>query len=745
MNLSSLRFGLNLVLWYAFTLVSAIYTKKFLNETNDSFSFTFLTFAYGTCLKWTLELVSLFKSGCVASSAGNGDMRKDASDYYWLAFFNIASLLLTNIAINQMSVSFIYMVKVSEPVFVLVLSYIMMGESYNGYLMLTLIPICTGVSLTILGNMEFSAYGLAAIFFGNLATASRSIYFKKKITAALNSVSSSSVTPMLAADQSSETTTEATTETKNEINPIAFYLNVTHTSFILFAPLFLAKLIISHYTESKRISWLLTAIGAESSTSFESLMLTLRYLVLGTLANFLYNFFSVRVLKSLAPITHSVINIMKRMLVVVASVFSFGHSVTGLQIVGVAMADSGVLAYSFFKMRTSVSVNIDAHVIHRRRLAKRIILTTIACVLLVALVHDDSTTSLLTKLGGGKSAFRASNAHNEQMRVTCLNKIRQQIVDSFVDLLPRDSKACILDLPTHGDHGDSLMWFGEDILFKKMNITYTFEMLDGALTNTGEERMRTLVGNDTSVTILMHAGGNFGDLYRLHTLNRNKMVRWFPDHKIIFLPQTIYYKNTTLLEEDAALYASHKHLTITARCNYSYQLAAQNFASRGTPVHYVPDLAFMMGPLEPSIAKPLIDILILKRTDGESLHSLGWDKEIFEQLAFRYSYLQVDWFFYKQKAFYQSIESIKEYRAELVNKVVSQARVIITDRLHVSIYSLLIGRPHVMLDNKYGKVSGVRQAAFQNKTECQDAYFNAFYAKDPADAVRLAVEILEKL
>ena len=34
------------------------------------------------------------------------------------------------------------------------------------------------------------------------------------------------------------------------------------------------------------------------------------------------------------------------------------------------------------------------------RLAKRIILTTIACVLLVALVHDDSTTSLLTKLGG---------------------------------------------------------------------------------------------------------------------------------------------------------------------------------------------------------------------------------------------------------------------------------------------------------------------------------------------------------
>ena len=91
------------------------------------------------------------------------------------------------------------------------------------------------------------------------------------------------------------------------------------------------------------------------------------------------------------------------------------------------------------------------------------------------------------------------------------------------------------------------------------------------------------------------------------------------------------------------------------------------------------------------------------------------------------------------------MESIKEYRAELVNKVISQARVIITDRLHVSIYSLLIGRPHVMLDNKYGKVSGVRQAAFRNKTECQDAYFNAFYAKDPADAVRLAVEILEKL
>jgi pyruvyl transferase EpsO len=40
----------------------------------------------------------------------------------------------------------------------------------------------------------------------------------------------------------------------------------------------------------------------------------------------------------------------------------------------------------------------------------------------------------------------------------------------------------------------------------------------------------------------------------------------------------------------------------------------------------------------------------------------------------------------------------------------SRARAIVTDRLHVHIVSLLLGRPHAVLDNSYGKVRNFMSA-----------------------------------
>jgi pyruvyl transferase EpsO len=47
---------------------------------------------------------------------------------------------------------------------------------------------------------------------------------------------------------------------------------------------------------------------------------------------------------------------------------------------------------------------------------------------------------------------------------------------------------------------------------------------------------------------------------------------------------------------------------------------------------------------------------------------------------------------------------------------ISRGEAIVTDRLHVHICSLLIGRPHAVLDNSYGKI-GRFMAAFSGGTE----------------------------
>ena len=47
---------------------------------------------------------------------------------------------------------------------------------------------------------------------------------------------------------------------------------------------------------------------------------------------------------------------------------------------------------------------------------------------------------------------------------------------------------------------------------------------------------------------------------------------------------------------------------------------------------------------------------------------------------------------------------------------ISRGRAIVTDRLHVHICSLLLGRPHAVLDNSYGKIRRF-MAAFSGGTD----------------------------
>lgn len=70
---------------------------------------------------------------------------------------------------------------------------------------------------------------------------------------------------------------------------------------------------------------------------------------------------------------------------------------------------------------------------------------------------------------------------------------------------------------------------------------------------------------------------------------------------------------------------------------------------------------------------------------------------------------------------------------------------IITDRLHASLMSLFIGRPHVMVNDKYRKVQNTREAAFMAKPECTEENLRGYYANSIDEAVDKAISILEQI
>lgn len=115
-------------------------------------------------------------------------------------------------------------------------------------------------------------------------------------------------------------------------------------------------------------------------------------------------------------------------------------------------------------------------------------------------------------------------------------------------------------------------------------------------------------------TILLHGGGNFGDLYPNQNRLRERLMRLFPNNMFLIFPQTIYYKNLSLVNSDIRALSSISDLTIATRSIQSFEFAKRSFTKN--KILLVPDMAFMLGDIKPML-KAKVDIMILRRNDLE--------------------------------------------------------------------------------------------------------------------------------
>jgi hypothetical protein len=87
--------------------------------------------------------------------------------------------------------------------------------------------------------------------------------------------------------------------------------------------------------------------------------------------------------------------------------------------------------------------------------------------------------------------------------------------------------------------------------------------------------------------------------------------------------------------------------------------------------------------------------------------------------------------------------SIVYRRTKLINKSLSQGKIIVTDSLYASIYAALMGKVHIIVDEEYKKILNTRESAFYDKNECRPEFLRAYYAHNPEDAIQKAVKLLD--
>lgn len=291
-----------------------------------------------------------------------------------------------------------------------------------------------------------------------------------------------------------------------------------------------------------------------------------------------------------------------------------------------------------------------------------------------------------------------------------LSDLNLKIEQVLLPLLSGVSRAVLLGFPNHQNVGDSAIWCGERRFLERhqVRILYTCDY-DTPIHDVPQHLL-----NENTV-ILLTGGGDIGDLWSEPQEFREQIMTRYRSHYIIQLPQSIHFSDEGNLNRFADIVRRCERYVLLARDEESLRIAREEL---GANAMLCPDMAFCLRAL-PRFAPPVKDIVWLLRRDKESVvnapvHVLA-DDWTDDGLWLRYRMLRRILRVlnnYPRRLRYVRLITLRRIYdtiawGRLLNgcRLLGQGRVVITDRLHGHIISLLMGVPHVILDNSYGKVS----------------------------------------
>lgn len=228
--------------------------------------------------------------------------------------------------------------------------------------------------------------------------------------------------------------------------------------------------------------------------------------------------------------------------------------------------------------------------------------------------------------------------------------------------------------------------------------------------------------------IVFHSGYHLTDLYHEQDVYC-KIVKLFPDFPIIVFPQTINYLNPDNLITTAKIFNNHKNILLMCRDEKSYETAKKNFCNCRLLLY--PDIVTsLIGTKHYTHKKE--GILFCMRNDIEAFYT----KEEINKLANRFKNITIK---RTDTTLPIDIKKIYRERKEILEQIFdeySRYRLVITDRYHGTIFSLVANTPVIVISSTDHKLSsGVKW--FPNE-------FSHFikFANNLDEAYNLAISML---
>ncbi len=333
-----------------------------------------------------------------------------------------------------------------------------------------------------------------------------------------------------------------------------------------------------------------------------------------------------------------------------------------------------------------------------------------------------------------KIIFLLSRVIYIPFRELCLVKPKRKYKNEAIEKLQNRNKdkptIFYFGVPVHKNLGDLAQtycslrylkkyWSDYEVLAMQTYSTYSKEYLKLLKENIRKDDI-----------IFFQSGYCTTDEHLDHTMHK-LMLKRFPDNKIVFLPQTILFRNKKEKELTSRIFNQHKHTLFLARDNVSYKYAKEIFPK--LKLDCFPDIVTtLIGTQERE--KSGKGVLLCVRNDYEQLYSkdsIEVLKKRLEKITSRvdttdtscaeYSYQQI--LGNLETVIFSKINSFKDYQ------------VIITDRYHGTIFSMIANVPVVVLASNDHKVK-------TGLDWFKGVYDGMFFA---ADSIENAYEIVERL
>lgn len=272
------------------------------------------------------------------------------------------------------------------------------------------------------------------------------------------------------------------------------------------------------------------------------------------------------------------------------------------------------------------------------------------------------------------------------------------LLELSVFLLFRKEKKLVFlfGVPSHSNLGDQTQTMCIKNWFKINYPTYdVFEFRQDNCPRPIQKLVHTFCRPDDK--IVCHSGYHLTDLYDMESIYRN-VARIFVDYPILIFPQTIFYKSESRLKDTANILNKHGKVTLMVRDNLSYKTAKQYFT--GCRLLLYPDIVTsLIGTM--AFEGERRGILFCTRNDVEAYYS---HKQI-ECLKNKFADYRIE---HIDTTLQLNPKYMIKHRNEVLDDMLqlfSRFQLVITDRYHGTILSLISGTPVLVLKTSDHKLS----------------------------------------